>query len=244
VFSLRPYQRFIERFLREQGLPRYLGAMPHELYIPANDLDSGRRVVFGGPGSASQEPREGGIPSLAWVKTAEAICASSAIPMVFEPVRVRGRDYIDGGTGKAEHLDLALKRGARLLLVINPMVPIAHDPRAGSGLLGKSDRLRDHGLLTVYDQTMRMAIKARLHQGLRRWQAQYPDATILVLEPDERDADMFLQNPMNFDARAQILRYGYRSAVKQLHARRELFQSVCQRHGLRGELGRLKRDWP
>ena len=67
------------------------------------------------------------------------------------------------------HVDVALKRGAELVLVINPMVPIAHNPRAGSGLLGKSDRLRDHGLFTVYDQTMRMAIKARLHQGLRRW---------------------------------------------------------------------------
>jgi predicted acylesterase/phospholipase RssA len=234
VFSLRPYQRFLERFLREQGLPQKLCAMPRELFIPVNDLDSGHRVVLGGPG-----PGE-----LAAAGIAEAICASSAIPMVFEPVRVGGRDYIDGGTGKADHVDVALKRGAELVLVINPMVPIAHDPGAGSGLLGTSARLRDHGLLTVYDQTMRMAIKARLHQGLRRWQAEYPKATILLLEPDERDADMFLQNPMNFDARVQILRYGYQSAANQLRARRGLFESMCERHGLRGEVSRLKMVWP
>ena len=234
VFSLRPYERFLQRFLREQGLPQKLNAMPHELFIPVNDLDSGHRVVLGGPGPGA----------LAEAGIAEAICASSAIPMVFEPVRVGGRDYLDGGTGKADHVDVALKRGAELVLVINPMVPIAHDPGAGSGLLGTHDRLRDHGMLTVYDQTMRMAIKARLHQGLRRWQAEYPKATILLLEPDERDADMFLQNPMNFDARVQILRYGYQSAAIQLRARRGLFESMCQRHNLHGDVARLKMVWP
>jgi predicted acylesterase/phospholipase RssA len=234
VFSLKPYQRYLERFLREQGLPRRLCAMPRELYIPVNDLDSGHRVVLGGPGPGA----------LSEVGIAEAICASSAIPMVFEPVRVNGRDYLDGGTGKADHVDVALKRGAELVLVINPMVPIAHDPGAGSGLLGRRDRLRDHGILTVYDQTMRMAIKARLHQGLRRWQAEYPKATILILEPDERDADMFLQNPMNFDARVQILRYGYQSAANQLRARRGRFEAMCQRHGLSGDVSRLKMVWP
>ncbi len=234
VFSLRPYQRFLTRFLRQQGLPSRLSAMPAELYIPVNDLDSGHRVVLGGPGPG--ELADAGI--------AEAICASSAIPMVFEPVRIGGRDYVDGGTGKADHVDVALKRGAELVLVINPMVPIRHNPRAGSGLLGKSDRLRDHGLLTVYDQTMRMAIKARLHQGLRRWQAEYPKATILILEPDESEADMFLQNPMNFDARVQILQYGYKSAASQLLARRGHFESICRHYGLSGEVSRLKRVWP
>ncbi len=234
VFSLKPYQRFLERFLRQQGLPRRLNAMPRELYIPVNDLDSGHRVVLGGPGPGP----------LSEVGIAEAICASSAIPMVFDPVRVGGRDYLDGGTGKADHVDVALKRGAEFVLVINPMVPIAHDPGAGSGLLGRRDRLRDHGMLTVYDQTMRMSIKARLHQGLRRGQAEYPNATILILEPDEREADMFLQNPMNFDARVQILRYGYQSAANQLRARRGRFEAMCLRHGLSGDVSRLKMQWP
>jgi predicted acylesterase/phospholipase RssA len=242
VFSLRSYQRFLERFLRRHGLPRQLSEMPRELYIPANDLDSGRRVVFGDPGGAFGHSH---TTDLSGVGVAEAICASSAIPIVFEPVRVRGRDYIDGGTGKADHIDVALKRGAKLVLAINPMVPIAHDPASGAGLPGRrGDRLREHGLFTVYDQTMRMAIKARLHQGLRRWQAEYPDADILLLEPDERDADMFLQNPMNFDAREQIISYGYRSAAHQLRSRGSLFAAMCARHGLAGDPSRLKLAWP
>ena len=55
---------------------------------------------------------------------------------------------------------------------------------------------------------------------------------------------MFLQNPMNFDARAQILQYGYKSAASQLQTRRDLFMSICKRHGLHGDLSRLKGVWP
>ena len=233
VLSLKPYARFLRRLISRQGLPPRLSAMPKELFIPANDLDGGHRVIFGGQGSGE----------LADVHIADAICASSAIPLVFEPVRIGDRDYVDGGTGKADHVDVALKRGAKLVLVINPMVPIAHDP-AYSSLPGPAARLSQRGLLTVYDQTMRMSIKARLHQGLRRWAAEYPDATILLLEPDEADSEMFLQNPMNFDARVQILRYGYQSAVQQLRARSGMFDLMCRRHGLSGDIQRLKKVWP
>jgi len=47
--------------------------------------------------------------------------------------------------------------------------------QAGEDLVRAAHYLRDKGLLTVYDQTMRMSIKARLHQGLRRWKAERPD---------------------------------------------------------------------
>ena len=244
LFTLRPYRRYLERFLRQHGIPERLCDMPHELYIPVNDLDTGHRAILGGP-----LPDQGGSlgGKLADVGIAEAICASSAIPVWFEPVRIRGRDYVDGGTGRAEHVDVALRRGAKLVLCINPMVPFRHDPGAephGGWLPGRPGHLSEMGLLTVSDQAMRLSIKARLHQGLRRCAAEYKDATILVLEPDEREADMFLSNPMNFEVRAQILRYGYQSAAAQLRARRTHFDQVCARFGLHGSPDRLRHIWP
>lgn len=223
LFSLHHYEQFLGRFLQEQGLPTRFRDLPRDLYITANDLDSGHRVVFGGRGA---EP-------LSWVPLPQAICASSAIPLFFEPVRIGGRDYVDGATGKADHVDVAINKGATLVLVVNPMVPYRNDP-AGDTLpapLKRAHYLRDKGLMTVYDQTMRMSIKARLHQGVRRWQAQRPDVDLLLLEPDEREGDMFLFNPMNFDARRQILRYGYQSAAAQLRARPE-FAAALSRHGV------------
>lgn len=224
IFSLQHYERFLERFFHRLGLPTAFQRMPRDLFITANDLDSGHRVVFGGRGHGY----------LASVPIPKAICASSAVPIFFEPVRVGGRDYIDGGTGKADHVDVALNHGATFVLVINPMVPFRNDPHAESlpAPMRTAHYLRDKGLMTVYDQTMRMSIKARLHQGVRRWQSQRPDASILLMEPVEGESDMFLYNPMNFDARQKILQYGYQSATAQLRARQREFVTAFRRHGV------------
>ena len=74
IFSLRHYEKFLESLLVKQNLPTRFSELAHELYITANDLDSGHRAIFG------QGP-------LADAPIAKAICASSAIPVFFEPVR-------------------------------------------------------------------------------------------------------------------------------------------------------------
>lgn len=233
LFSLRHYERFLERFLRRHGLPTRFRDLDRELYITANDLDSGHRVVFGG--------REGGL--LGEVPLARAICASSAIPIFFQPVRIGGRDYVDGGTGRADHVDVAIRRGASLVLVINPMVPIRNDPHRETlpAPMRNAHYLRDKGLLTVYDQTMRMSIKARLHQGLRRWQAARPDVDILLLEPDERDREMFLYNPMSFGARRELLRYGYESVAERLRGQPRPILAALERHRIGWDTAGLQR---
>ncbi len=99
--------------------------------------------------------------------------------------------------------------------------------------------LRDKGRLTVYDQTMRMSIKTRLHQGLRRWRAKESGVNILLLETSEHETEMFLYNPMKFSARRQGLRYGYESAAAQLRAQRDSFATAFARHGIAGDVARL-----
>jgi predicted acylesterase/phospholipase RssA len=229
IFSLRPYERFLERFMAYHGLPRRFEDLSKELYIPANDLDSGHRAVFG-QGALREVP------------IAKAICASSAIPVFFEPMRIAGRDYVDGGSGKGGHIDLALARGADLVLIVNPRVPIRNDPER-EGLptaIGGAMRLRDKGLLTVWEQAERMNAKTKLHQGFRRHRAEYPRASLLLIEPREEDADMFLSNPMSFAARREIVRYGYESATRELARRHTEFSAALSRHGIASDPRRLR----
>src|SRR5687768_16544888 len=91
--------------------PLFFSQLQKELYIPAIDLDTCKREVFGKTG-------------LKHIPFAKAIAASSAIPIFFQPVNIEDRYYIDGGTGELAHLDLAAAAGARLVIMINPMVPI------------------------------------------------------------------------------------------------------------------------
>lgn len=232
IFSLEHYERWLKKTFAEKGVPLAFAQIPRELYITANDLDSGHRVVFGEDGY-----RDVPIP--------KAICASSAIPMFFEPVRIDGRDYVDGAVGKVGHLDVALRRGAELLIVVNPMVPVRHsaDAELPSAILG-ARRLRDKGLLTVHDQARRMSVRTKLHSGIRRYRLQYPQAKILLIEPQEDDADMLLANPMNFRVRRRLLRYGYDSGARQLVERHHEFAAAFERHRIRANPSSLAaRPW-
>jgi NTE family protein len=73
---------------------------------------SGRRVIFGAPGAPP-------------APVADAVAASCAIPWVFAPVEIGGREYVDGGVWSATNLDAApARRGTHVLCL---------DPIAGAG---------------------------------------------------------------------------------------------------------------
>ena len=43
--------------------------------------------------------------------------------MIYKPVKVRGREIVDGGLVSTTNLDLAVEAGAKLIVVVNPLVP-------------------------------------------------------------------------------------------------------------------------
>lgn len=76
------------------------------LRIAAVDRRSGRRVMFGAPGA----PAAG---------VGEAVMASCAVPWIFAPVRIGGREYVDGGVWSPTNLDAApARRGTRVLCLV------------------------------------------------------------------------------------------------------------------------------
>ena len=82
------------------------------LRVCAVDRRTGRRVIFGAPGAPA-------------ATVADAVCASCAIPWVFAPVEIGGREYVDGGAWSVTNLDAARAgRGTQVLCL---------DPTAGLG---------------------------------------------------------------------------------------------------------------
>jgi len=76
------------------------------LRISAVDLRSGRRVMFGSPGAPK-------------ASVSQAVLASCAVPGVFEPVEIGGREYVDGGVWSPTNLDAApAGRGADVLCLV------------------------------------------------------------------------------------------------------------------------------
>ena len=80
---------------------------------PPSTARSGKRVMFGAP----DEPR---------ATVAEAVLASCAVPWIFAPVEIGGREYVDGGVWSPTNLDaVPAGRGTRVLCLI---------PTAGAAL--------------------------------------------------------------------------------------------------------------
>lgn len=221
LFSMNGYVQFIDRFLARHGLARTFDQLPGRLMVPVNNLDTGHRDVFG-----LGYRTDASVP--------EAIAASSAIPLFFSPVRVRGRDYIDGGSGRVAHVDLAQQAGMSHVLVINPIVPWNLERRlmerrgddadiAGATL----NRIRSRGMVAIWNQSFRMSNAVKLHLGLRRLRADRPDMALALIEPDEKDDTLFVTNPMNMDARARIARVAYETTVARLQSGDDAVRAVC-----------------
>jgi predicted acylesterase/phospholipase RssA len=222
VFTLDAYERFLNEFLQRRSIPARFPELPKRLLLVASDLDAGRRAVFG-QGELSHVP------------IARAVIASSAIPLLFAPVEINGRDYMDCGIGDAAHIDLAEQEGCRLIVVINPMVPV-HAGSEGRDVPtghGKKSRVRDKGAIWVYNQAMRIWMEARFMLGLERFRTQHPETGVVVLEPSQTDAMLFMYSPMNFAARRAILQEGYTATVRRLSDPDAPLRKTLEAHGYR-----------
>ena len=190
LVRLNRYRRFYERFLARNGFTEFFDQLPKPLSIPTNDVDSGRRVIF----DRTQD-----------VPISTAIAASSAIPIMYEPVRIRGRDYFDGGIGRVAHADILADHGCTHVLIVNPVVPIQYDRTDRNPI--HTPRLADQGMMWVFNQCYRIMNKVKLHIAMDALIADYPHLSVLLVEPGEDESVMFLHDSMGDDAREIVLEY-------------------------------------
>ena len=209
----------IGRFLHEVFVSRLHGDrfadFPRQLFVVAVDLDSGDAVAFGKDGWRS-------------VPVSKAVEASSAMPGLYRPVRIGGRDYVDGGVKKTAHINLAIQNGADLVICINPIVPFLNDT-AGGPLRG---HLSNHGITWVLDQVMRIMLHGRMLYGLERYRRENPQVDILLIEPTRDDLRMFGYNIMRFGARRIVAEHGYRTALEYFRRNEARCRRLFARHGI------------
>ncbi len=189
------------------------------LRIIAVDLDRGETVAFG-----DRKHRT--------VTISEAVQASTALPGLYRPVRLKGRDYIDGGVTKTAHINLAIKAGADLVICINPLVPILNGATKSS--LGP---LSSHGVDTVLGQVLRILIHGRFEYGMERYRTEHPEVDILLLEPTRDDLTMFRYDIMRYSARKALTRHGRLSALENLRDHKGKLSATLARHGVRFKNG-------
>ena len=229
ILTLKNFDLYLKSFLDGPGYTNDFRELKRELYIPAVDVDLGRYDVFG-------EKPFGDVP------ISKAVTASSAIPIIFQPVRVKGKDYIDGGVGRVAYMDIAMNHGASLILIVNPVVPIINDKTRVClpTFYGQCGTLKEKGFTFIYEQANRISTATRIYLALRRYQAENPEINYLLIQPEPSDSLMFLHNVISFKARQEILKYGYESTVNMLKAQFPSFKSAFEKHGIKVSLKRFQ----
>jgi predicted acylesterase/phospholipase RssA len=223
-------ERYLDEVLSDPDRTNDFRLLENELYLTATDLDTCERIVFGTPG---------------WddVSIAKAAAASTALPMVYRPVDVKGRQLVDGGLRSTTNVDLAVEHGAKFVVVVNPLVPYVNDfQKLIPTMLGsRVRRVADMGFPQVGYQAFKLLAHQRLHEAVAHWQEKYPGVDIILIEPDPNDELMFDTNIMNFTRRVDIARHGFESVTLQLAQDYDRMRTVCAKHGIEISAKRVRK---
>jgi len=137
--------------------------------IVAYDLRNSVRIPFG----TATAPRVG---------IADAVAASSAVPLVFAPYEIDDGLYVDGGVVSGTHADLVLASPAPLdfVLVLAPMAAKVRRSRA-----------RFHE--GIFDRVGLRALRSEVETIESHW----PNCEVLVLSPSPSVQNAMRPNPMS-----------------------------------------------
>lgn len=91
----------LARYVSTQVNGRLIESMPLPLGIVATDLNSGQGMLF----------QRG--------DTATAVRASSAVPALFQPVKISGHEYVDGGLVSPVPVRYARQMGAEVIIAVD-----------------------------------------------------------------------------------------------------------------------------
>jgi len=219
LFDNEPIRRFLAHTFSAPGRSDDFRSLRRPLTVVATDLDAGVPIRFGAPG-------------LDHVPISRAVQASTALPGLYPPVRIEGRDCVDGVLLRTVHASIALEQGVKLLICVNPIVPTDLGRALAQGAKGPR-ALIDHGLPAVLAQTFRTLIHSRLDVGLRRYATRFPDADIVLIEPTRDEYALFFSNVFSFSSRRAVCELAYRSTRRNLLARRATLEPLLRRHGVR-----------
>lgn len=162
-------QNYVNRMVRNKPIEQ----LARPLGIVATELQTGKAIVF----------RRG--------NTGMAVRASSSVPGVFQPVRIAGKDYVDGGLVAPVPVRLTREMGADFVIAID--ISTRPSEQQVSGTVG-----------TILQTT------AIMGQAIKQQELQEAEALIQPLMPEVKSTD--------FAARHAAILAGERAAQAALPA--------------------------
>jgi predicted acylesterase/phospholipase RssA len=221
IFDNAPIEYYIRKNIERNKLTNSfkntLRATGKYLYIIASMLDGAKRGIFG--------PDENDNTTIS-----KAIQASTAMPGFYKPVKIDGIDYVDGGVQDTASIDVAIEKGAELIICYNPFRPHT-----------KNGRLAHEGILAVLNQIFRTLFHARLHMAIDQYREDPKfKGDIILIEPKDDDKAFFDLNPLLYSNRIKAACLGFESVVCSVGDQYKEIEKILSSYGI--DVGRKKVD--
>ncbi len=216
IFDNRPLEQGIRRLLSIEGRTNDFRELPRPLYIGATDQDRREHVLFGDVG---------------WddVPISKAIQASTAMHPFFPSVEIKGRYFTDGIVTRTSNLRAAIDKGADLVIVVDPFVPLISDRPGTNARMGN---------MWVIEQDYKTMSFTRYEQARNEILRRSSQVSIYTFVPSNRMRYLMSnQNPFvarNFHA---IVCQAYSSTFRRLRALEYKLAGEMASRGLAFDLG-------
>lgn len=185
-----------------------------ELYVGATDQDRRQHVLFG----------DGGYDD---VPISLAIQASTAVNPFFPSVRIHGRYYTDGAVTRTSNLKAAIRKGANLVFIIDPFLPMISDEPGFN---------QKQGNLWIVQQDFKTVAFTRFEQVSEEVLRQNPTVSCYTFLPSNRMRELMTQSPVAATNFHPIVTEAYRSTYRRLTQLEYKIAGELAAHGIELDL--------
>ncbi len=212
AFNNDSLEKFIRKVLKSKYSSNDFRKLKNKLYIIACDINTGKIATF-----STDENSD--------VPISKAVQASSALPGLYAPVKIKNHFYVDGALRRTMNASAALNNDVQLLFAVNPIVPFENEQATH-----EKSKLLKAGLPMILSQTFRSIVQSRLKSGLDKYKSDYPKADIILIEPNNDDEMLFNTNLFSYSRRDELCEYAYQQTRKQIQQKFEEIQGILKRH--------------
>ena len=202
---------FVEKQLTSNGRRNDFRELEKELYIGATDQDNSNHVIFG------------------WgqwrdVPISTAVRASTALTPFFPSEEIRGRFFVDGQYTRTSNFHFAVERGAKLVIVVDPLIPLRVD---------QPGYVAAKGGIFAGIQALKAVIHSRFMHSISNAAASNPDVDFVLFKPEGDDMRLMSGSPMKYNIRTEIVNMAYRCTVRKIQRDFEIMGRTFAKHGFR-----------
>ena len=211
IFAGDRLEQYFARALAFPGMSDHFEETRRPVFIGATDQDTSEAVVFGEPGWTD-------------VPIHRAVRASCALAPFYAPTKVGGRWYVDGAFTRTTNMRVAVKHGASLCLIVDPLVPI-YSQEAGY--------VHSRGGLFGTMQGLKALINGRFDKAHSTIAEMYPSVAFHLFRPEGEEMKILAGSPMKFLYQEEIEERAYESTLRQVRGAMDRLRRDFARHGVR-----------